>query len=323
MSMIPGMRALRALDAAGRHLNFSRAADELGLTPAAVSYQIKEIEDQLGLSLFKRTNRSIRMTEAGLILCRASADALELMKRAVAQARRTERGSRHLKITVDPDFAVKWLMQRLKRFRGAWPEIDLRFDISPEVRDFELDDIDIGIRFGTGNYPGLCADRLFDDVVVPVCSPRLLASERPIRTPTDLLDHTLVHIEWERQGVAWPNWSTWMAAAGIDAFDDSRTVALATSSEMLQAAISGDAVALVDLTTVANDLAEGRLVRLFDLGIPIPSELAYFLVYPHETASDPRVVAFREWILDEAEQMPGQESRTPASDEKGRGTREA
>ncbi|ANM11001.1 glycine-cleavage system transcriptional activator GcvA 3 [Rhizobium sp. N541] len=297
------MRALKTLDAAGRHLNFSRAADELGVTPAAVSYQIKEIEDQLGLSLFTRTNRSIRMTEAGAVLCNASAEALELMRRAVTQARRRIPASGQLTVSVDPDFAAKWLMQRLKSFRNLWPDVDVRFDVSTEVRDFGLDDIDVAIRSGAESYPELCAHRLFDDVVVPVCSPHLLSSETPLREPADLLNHTLVHIEWAPRGVAWPNWQMWMAAAGVGDFDGSRTVALKTSAEMLQAAINGDAIALVDLTSVANDLSQNRLVRLFDLSIRIAPQFAYFLVYPQESASDPGVVAFRDWVLDEAGRM--------------------
>lgn len=300
MHLIPGIRALRTLDATRRHLNFSRAADELGVTPAAVSYQIKEIEEQLGAALFVRTNRSIRLTEAGSVLCEAASDALDIMRRAIAQARKTVRGPAQLRVTVDAHFAVKWLMRRLERFRKLWPDIELRFDISTEVRDFDLDDVDIGVRFGAGNYPGLCTHRLFDDVIVPVCSPRLLASGPPLGQPSDLLNHTLVHVEWARQGVTWPNWRMWMAAAGIDDFDDSRIVSFATSSDVVQAALNGDAVALADFTMVAGDLAEGRLVRLFELGIRMPPEFAYFLVYPQETASDPRIAAFRDWIIDEA-----------------------
>ncbi len=300
MRLIPGTRALRTLAAAGRHLNFTRAADELGLTPAAVSYQIKEIEDQLGVVLFTRTSRSIRLTEAGVVLCEAASDALDLVGRAVSRARKMTRGAALLKVSVDAQFATKWLMRRVERFRARYPDVELRFDISYQVRDFELDDIDVAIRFGTGKYPGLAADRLFDNVIVPVCSPRVLEAGPPLLEPRDLLNHTLVHIEWARQGVTWPNWRMWMVAAGVDDFDDSRTVVFGTSSDALQAALDGNAVALADFAMVANDLSEGRLVRPFDLGIRVPPEFAYFLVYPKEMADDPRISAFRGWILDEA-----------------------
>ena len=299
MRQIPGTRALRTLMAAGRQLNFTRAADELGLTPAAVSFQIKEIEEQLGVKLFTRTSRTIRLTEPGVILCEAAADALDVMSRAISKAQKAARGTAQLKVTVDPQFATKWLMRRVEHFRKLHADIDLRFDISYEVRDFEVDDIDVAIRFGTGRYPGLSASRLFHNIIVPVCSPRLLASGKPLREPRDLLHHTLAHIEWSRQGVTWPNWRMWMAAAGINDFDDSNTIVFGTSSNAVDAAMTGDAVALADFAMVANDLSEGRLVRPFELSIKVPSEFAYFLVYPEQTAQDPRITAFRDWILNE------------------------
>ena len=299
MRLVPGTRALRTLVAAGKNLNFTRAADELGLTPAAVSFQIKEIEDQLGVKLFSRTSRTIRLTEAGIILCEAAADALDVMHRSVSKAQKAGRGTAQLKVTADPQFATKWLMRRVERFRKSNPDIDLRFDIAYEVRDFEIDDIDVAIRFGSGKYPGLAANRLFDNIIVPVCSPRLLTSGKPLKEPRDLLHHTLAHIEWSRQGVTWPNWRMWMAAAGIDDFDDSNTIVFEASSNAVDAAMAGDAVALADFAMVANDLSEGRLVRPFELSIKVAPEYAYHLVYPETTASDRRILAFRDWMLAE------------------------
>ena len=297
---VPGTRALRTLEAAARHLNFTRAADELGLTPAAVSHQIKEFEDQLGMALFARTSRTVRLTEAGAVLSEASAEAIDLFNRAVSRAQKLARGQSLLKVTADAHFAAKWLMRRVDSFRAIRPDIELRFDITYEVRDFDIDDVDIGIRFGAGKYPGLAADRLFDNVLIPVCSPSLLLNGPPLKTPRDLFNHRLVHIEWSRQGVTWPNWRMWMAAAGIDDFDDSRTLVFGTSSDCVQAAIEGSAVALADFAMVAHDLSEGRLVQPFDLGVRMAPEFAYFLVYPQSSADDPRIVAFRDWIVDEA-----------------------
>jgi LysR family glycine cleavage system transcriptional activator len=303
MRSIPGTRALRTLVVAGRHLNFTRAADELALTPAAVSYQIKEIEDQLGVQLFIRSSRSIKLTDAGMILVEAATEALDQLNRSMARIRRLSRGMAQLKVSVDPQVATKWLMGRIDRFRKLHPTVDLRFDVAYELRDFELDDIDVAIRFGAGKYPGLAADRLFENVIVPVCSPHLLSSGKPLKEPRDLLQHTLAHIEWSRPGVTWPNWHQWMAAAGIADFDDSRTIVFERSSDAVQAALSGDAVALADFTMVASDLSEGRLIRPFELSIRVPAEFAYFLVYPEETVSDSRIVAFREWILSETASM--------------------
>jgi LysR family glycine cleavage system transcriptional activator len=301
MRSLPGTRALRTLVSAGRHLNFTRAADELGLTPAAVSYQIKEIEDQLGVKLFIRSSRSIHLTPEGEVLLEASAEALDIVNRATARVRRMSRTTTtQLKVTVDPHFATKWLMRRVDSFRKLNPGIELRFEVSYEVREFDVDDIDIAIRYGGGKYPGLAANRLFENVVVPVCSPRLLKSGRPLAEPRDLMHHTLAHIEWSRQGVTWPNWQMWMAAAGITDFDDSRVVVFGTSSDAVESALAGEAVALADFAMIANDLSEGRLVRPFQLSIKAPAEFAYFLVYPTGSAADPRIVAFREWLLAEA-----------------------
>ena len=299
---IPGTRALKVLHAAGRHLNFSRAAEELNLTPAAVSHQIKEIEEQLGMQLFLRTSRSIRLTEAGTVLHEAAGESLDLLNLAVMRARKLSRGISQLKLSVDGLFASKWMVPKLDGFRQSCPDIDLRFDISYAVRDFDRDDVDIAVRFGTGKYPGLMSHRLFDDIlIIPICSPRLLKEGPPLREPRDLLQHTLVHIEWSRQGVTWPNWRMWMAAAGVKDFDDSRCVLFSDSSFVIQAAIDGNVVALCDFSMVANDLSAGRLVQPFDLGIKVAPEYAYHLVYPASVAEDPRIAAFRKWILAEAD----------------------
>ena len=306
--LLPGTRALRTFEAAARHLNFTRAADELGLTPAAVSHQVKEIEEQLELVLFTRTSRTMRLTEAGNVLFEASIDALDLLNRAVSRARKMTRGTALLKVTLDAQFATKWLMRRVDDFRHQKPGIELRFDITYDVRDFERDDVDIGIRFGTGKYPGLCAHRLFDNIIIPVCSPALLASGPPLNEPRDLFRHTLAHIEWSRQGVTWPNWSMWMQAAGVDDFDDSRTLVFGSSTDATQAALDGNAVALADFAMVANDLSQGRLVRPFELGIKVAPEFAYFLVYPQTVKDDARIVAFREWLLEVAAKTHGTEA---------------
>lgn len=303
MRAAPGARALRTLVAAGHHLNFTRAADELGLTPAAVSYQIKEIEDQVGAQLFLRTSRSIRLTEAGAIMCDAAKEAIDVLEKAVSRARKKARGADYLRVTVDPQFATKWLMRRVDQFRKRHPEIELRFDVSYEVRDFDLDDVDVAIRYGSGKYQGLTAHRLFDNVIVPVCSPRLLASGKPLEKPSDLQMHTLAHIEWSRPGVTWPNWRMWMAAAGVADFDDSRTIVFGTSTDAVEAALAGEAVALADFAMVASDLSEGKLIRPFELSIRAPSEYAYFLVYPQQNGGDARITAFRDWLIEEARQM--------------------
>ncbi|HEV7253712.1 MAG TPA: transcriptional regulator GcvA [Mesorhizobium sp.] len=297
---VPGTRALKVFDAAVRHLNFTRAAAEVGLTPAAVSHQIKEFEDQLGVVLFVRTSRTIRLTGAGAVMHSAVAEALDLLAKASTRAQRAARAIGQLTLTMDPGFASRWMLPRVDDFRRLSPDIDLRFDVSFRLRDFERDDVDLAIRFGAGRYAGLVSHRLFANLIVPVCSPRLLESDKPLREPKDLLHHNLVHLEWTGSGLTWPDWRVWMAAAGVAEFDASRSTSFSESSHVIQAAIDGNVVALADLAMIANDLAAGRLVRPFQLGIKLPDEYGYYLVYPESVAEDARVATFRTWILQEA-----------------------
>lgn len=300
MSLIlPGTRALRTFEAAGRHLNFTRAAEEVGLTPAAVSYQIKEIEEQLGLILFTRSSRSMALTAAGAILFEAVSDALDTLQRAAGRARRAGRGAAHLRVSLGARFAANWLLPRLAQFRAAHPAIDLTFDISDQLRDFDADDVDVAIRFGAGDYRGARSARLFDTVVVPVCSPALLATGTRLQEPRDLFHHTLCYVDCKVGDMVWPNWPMWMAAAGIDGFDDSRCVGFSDASHVVQAVIDGGAVGLAELSMIASDLAQGRLLRLFDIGVALGPAYAYHLVYPESSSQDPRVRAFRAWMLSE------------------------
>ncbi|MGF6174277.1 transcriptional regulator GcvA [Ensifer sp. 4252] len=297
--MLPGTRALRTFEAAGRHLNFTRAADEVGLTPAAVSYQIKEIEDQLGLVLFTRTSRSIQLTPAGAVVFEAAVQALETLQRAVGRARRMARGAQQLRVSLSPRFATNWLLPRLSQFRAANPTVELTFDISDEVRDFDADDVDIAIRFGSGRYARMRSERLFEAVIAPVCSPKLNAAGARPKTPRDLAGQTLCHVECTTEGMLWPNWRMWMAAAGIDDFDDSRCVAFTDTSHVVEAVIDGGAVGLVDLAMIRNEVSEGRLVQLFDIGVSVAEDYAYHLVYPENSGQDPRVLAFCDWMQGE------------------------
>ncbi|MFC6981124.1 transcriptional regulator GcvA [Microbulbifer taiwanensis] len=300
--MLPGTRALRTFEAAARHLNFTRAADELGLTPAAVSYQIKEIEEQLGITLFSRSSRSIQLTNAGTVLFEAASDALDTLQRAANRARRMARGAAELRLSLGARFATNWLLPRLPQFRAANPDLELTFDITDRLRDFALDDVDIAIRFGRGNYEKSRSERLFDTAIVPVCSPRLLESDPKLNEPRDLFQHTLCYVDCVTDGIVWPNWPMWMAAAGIGDFDDSRCVGFTDSNHVVQAAIDGAAVGLVELAMVTSDLEQGRLVRLFDIGVSVAEDYAYYLVYPESGREDPRIITFRDWILNEAGQ---------------------
>ncbi len=300
---IPGTGSLRVFEAAGRHLNFTRAAEELHVTPAAVSHQIKEFEDQLDIRLLERTSRSMRLTSAGEILHAAVSEALAGLTRAVGQMQR-RRDSAALRVTASTSVAARWLVPRLDDFMQAMPGVDVRLDVSDRVRDFGRDEIDVAIRFGNGNYPGYRADRLFDNTIFPVCSPALLKTKKPLLHPRDLLQHRLIHVEWSAPGVMWPNWRMWMLAAGVTDYQETAGLRLDNSGLALQAAIDGQGVALGDSSLVSDDLAAGRLVQPFAVTIKGPPQFAYYVISPVETQNDPLVRAFREWILDEAAKTP-------------------
>jgi LysR family glycine cleavage system transcriptional activator len=296
---LPGLTSLRTFEAAGRLLSFTKAAGELAVTPAAVSHQIREFEDQLGAPLFMRSSRSVRLTPGGEILHAAVSDALDGIARAVSRLKKAD-GKPRLKITASPSIAAKWIVPRLDRFLALVPDADIRMDVSQLPLDFVRDEIDVAIRFGEGHYPGMKVDRLFDETILPVCSPKLLQGKKPLKAPRDLLQHTLIHVEWDAQGATWPNWRMWMLAAGIRDFDDTRGLHFLLTSLALQAAIDGLGVALSESTLVADDLAAGRLVQPFKMTLKGPPRFAYYVIAPIETADEPMVRTFREWILKEA-----------------------
>lgn len=304
---LPGTRALRTFDAAARHLNFTRAAEEVGLTPAAVSYQIKEIEEQLGVTLFVRNSRSIQLTAAGAELHRAAVEALGTLQRALGRAQRLERGDGPLRLSLSARLASNWLLPRLPRFKAAHPDLALSFDVSDELRDFDADGIDLAIRFGAGNDAGLRSECLFAPTIVAVASPALLERAAPMPQPRDLLERGLClsHVVWRSGEMVWPDWNQWLAAAGIDAaaFDATACLGFADSAHVVQAALDGHAVGLVELELIDADLAQGRLVRLFDVAVPMPRGYAYRIVHGAQRDDDERIAALRDWLLAEAAAM--------------------
>jgi LysR family transcriptional regulator, glycine cleavage system transcriptional activator len=296
---IPGLQSLKAFDAASRHLSFTKAAQELNVTPAAVSHQIKELEEATGVALFQRTSRHMQLTRQGEILKPAVADALEGLTRALQRIRQNE-NPKQVRVTASPSIAAKWLVPRLDRFLESESGADVRIDVSSEPLDFDREDIDVAIRFGDGNYPGLQVDKLFHDILFPVCSPALLKRRKPLREPRDLLQHTLIHLDYEAQGAVWPNWRMWMLAAGIKDFNDTRGLHFSQTSLAIQAAIDGHGVALGDSTLVGDDLAAGRLVKPFELSLRSPAQFAYHLITRRDTSDRPMTKAFRNWIIAEA-----------------------
>lgn len=296
------LNAVRAFEAAARHLSITRAAAELHVTPAAVSHQVRALEDFLGVPLFRRENRSVLLTDAAQACLPELTQGLSLISQGLGRARRT-RASGAITISVAPSFGAKWLMPRIERFREAWPGIDVRIDASPRLANFRDDDVDVAIRYGPGGYEGVNAERLVDEEVFPVCSPRLLEGEHPLRTPDDLRHHQLLHIDWGTYET-WPDWEMWLLSAGVEGVDTSRGLRFTLSSMAVQAAIAGNGVALGSRVLVEDDLAAGRLVKPFEHSVPV--DFCYYLVYPEDATADERLAAVIEWLKAEA--------RRPAAD---------
>ena len=299
---LPSLNALRAFEAVSRHGSIKKAAEELRVTPAAVSQQVKALEEALGTALLRRTASGLLPTDAGDSGLGDLREGFDRLSRAVRKMR-TKRSRRILAVSVDPSFAATWLLARLDRFKQRRPEVDILLEASSAQADLARDDIDLAIRYGSGDWPGLRAVRLFDEDVFPVCSPKLLEGAQSLREPGDLRRHILLHLEWTPAKGAWPDWRAWLRAAGVEDVDASRGPRFTQHSMALQAAVEGQGVALGSTALVADDLAAGRLVSPFDLCVP--TSFAYHLVCLEERAEDPTIAAFRDWMLAEAGRAAG------------------
>lgn len=281
---LPPLSALRAFDAAARHKSFALAAQEISVTPAAVSHQIKALEDFLGVALFRRKNRAVELTVEGV---RYAADVADVLMRLSDATRkiRIRNASGALTISVLPSFAARWLLPRLKDFHERHPDLDVRLSSSLDLVDFAHQDFDLAIRFGSGHYPGLESEKLLTEDLFPVCSPALA---KKLRKPDDLRRHTLLHDSMR------DDWRLWLQAAGIEGVVVNKGLSFTDSSLMVQAAVDGLGVAIGREALVEAELMAGRLVRPFDLSIT--GESAYYLVYPQAHMARRRVRAFRDWI---------------------------
>src|SRR5690606_17576811 len=219
---LPPLNALRAFEAAARHMSFTNAAEELFVTPAAISHQIRALEEWCGQPLFRRLNRALLLTEAGQMLHPGLRDGFDRLAETVERLRACEAGG-ELVVSMPPSFASKWLVPRLERFTSRHPDIDVRISANIELVDFRRDRVDVALRFGFGHYPELEVHRLFTASVAPICSPRLLEGPHPLRTPQDLRLHTLLHDDSTFLfDATHPDWRMWLKAAGVEGVDASR-----------------------------------------------------------------------------------------------------
>lgn len=288
---LPPLNALRAFEATARHLSVKNAADELCVTPGAVSQMLKALEAHLGVVLFRRANRGIFLTDAGQGYLPPVRNAF----RQIAEATRrvavsTDTGT--LTVSATPFFASAWLVPRLQAFQDAHPEIDLRLVTGTGLADFARDGVDVAVRHGAGRYPGLRSERVLTVEIVPVAAPALVARLGPPSDPTALTRWPLMH-DAERKG-----WHLWFQAQGIDEIGAPRGPSFDDSGLLLHAVLAGQGAGLLPVALVASDLAEGRLVALADVGWL--EDIAYYLVYPQASAERAKVAAFHRWIVQAA-----------------------
>ncbi|NYH12178.1 transcriptional regulator GcvA [Pseudomonas moraviensis] len=290
LSRLPSLNGLRAFECAARHMSFTRAAEELNVTQTAISHQIRRLEDELGVRLFMRLKDGLALTDEGSAYLPGIRSAFLELRYSTEKLLESSSNS-VLTISTLVSVASKWLLPRLPSFREAHPEIDVRISASTELVDFRKGGIDAAIRYGDGNWPGLRADWLMSDEIFPVCSPRLLNGDKPLKTPADLAHHPLLQVS----GLTANDWNDWLHAAGqppLTAKGPRLTFDLAMMA--VQTAIDGQGVCIGRSTYVDDDLRAGRLVAPFDLRLKSTS--GFYFVTPHENAESKKIVAFRQWL---------------------------
>lgn len=299
---LPPLTALRAFEAAARHLSFARAADELGVTPAALSFQIKSLEEHLGRPVFRRLNRAVELTDVGLALQPGVQDGFAALGQAWRSARR-QTDSQSLRVTAGPAFTAKWLAPRLYHFARDHPEIELSFTASLRLLDFERDDIDVAIRFGFGDDAGLYSVPIISEWLTPMMAPDL-AQQFP--TPESLRDATLLHQEdtnWLKPAIDWP---AWFKAHGLNVAPDEHGPRFSQADHAIDAALEGAGVVMGRISLTEKALGEGRLVAPYPLAITTRAQ--YRIICPQGAESRPQVAAFIDWVVSETADISAHEN---------------
>ena len=296
---LPPLKALQSFEATARHLSFTIAAEELHVTPAAVGHQVRALEEYLGQKLLKRSTRQVEMTELARWALPVITQGFDLLAEA-GERLTAAKSSPLVNLSVNPGFAARWLVQRLDGFHQQSPEWEVRLSATNKLDDLNEGQYHMAIRYGDGNYPGHKVHRLGQEEVSPVCSPVLMEGEKGIQEPDDLRWHTLLHEDWAMSNEqVWPSWKMWLTAAGADQVDPKPGPHLSSAELAIQAAIAGQGVALSSTALIADDLKAGRLVRPFGEDFKTQVDTGYFLVYLEVAQNEPRIVAFRDWLLAE------------------------
>ncbi|MGE3302957.1 MAG: transcriptional regulator GcvA [Hyphomonadaceae bacterium] len=294
---LPPLIALRVFEAAARHLSFRKAAEELFVTPGAVSQQIRLLEDHVGVQLFHREGRRVTLTDSAQAALPALQAGFAQLHEAARQMRQPVRRSR-VTVSVTPSFAAKWLLPRLQLFTAERPDIDVWVSADMTPVDFSATDVDLAIRYGSGRYEGLASEKMLEEAVLPVCSP-LLMEQAPIRQPEDLAHHTLLHDSGPEIDASCPDWAMWLKAHGVDGVDAARGPRFNQSSLVIEAAVAGRGVALAKRAIAEADLVSGRLIAPFS-GPGAPTAFAYHIVWPRARAFTPAQQTFLDWLRAQA-----------------------
>jgi len=302
-SLLP-LNALRAFDAASRHMSFKQAADDLSVTPAAISQQIRSLEDFLGVDLFRRTNRSLVLTEAAQLSLAPLKEAFEHMEEAVDILTDSKK-SNVLKVSVSPAFAGKWLVPKLASYYARRPDAVVKIDSTMQLTDFKASDTDIAIRYGNGNYPDMFVEEILRETIFPVCAPDLLKDCDVGTTACSVLQHTLIHDDSSIFDASAPNWSMWMKAAGVEPRDGMPALHFNNHGLAIEAAVAGRGIALARSAIAEGDLQAGRLIKPFCEEVPV--DFAHYIVCPEEKLKNERVQEFIEWLRTETGQETDQE----------------
>ncbi|MFK8011582.1 MAG: transcriptional regulator GcvA [Marinicellaceae bacterium] len=289
---IPPLRALKAFESSARHLSFTKAANELFVTQAAISHQIKSLEEKTGVKLFKRFNRALELTTEGQVYLFSIMESLAQLEKASRQlANRNTKGM--LNISLLPSFATKWMAKRIWKFQDKFPDIEVSISAFEWLADFNKEDIDVAIRYGRGNWPNVYSELLFEERVYPICNRRVFKKLGANPNPSILFDYNLLHDDYSSE-----DWDMWFKEANIALSSPIKGTRYSHTVMMLETVDNSNSFALGRTPLVIDDLKRKLLYAPFD--ISIPSEYAYYFVCPKGLENSPKIKDFKKWVFNEA-----------------------
>ena len=296
---LPVLNGLRAFEAAGRHLSFRKAAEELSVTPAAISQSIKTLENQLRIQLFVRTTRTLKLTEPAKQALGGIRHGFDVLHETVQRLGGTE-NKNILTVSVSPSFGSRWLMPRIERFQARFPGIGVRIDVSNRHANFREDGVDVALRHGRPvNDERLHSELLMEDAAFPVCSPRLVKRAGSLSDPKAVFKYKLLHVDWSVESEAAPSWQKWLNHFGVEKAVAGQGIRVTLDDMIVQAAVKGLGMAIATRAFAGDELAAGRLIKPFPGRFDMPTEFQHYIVFLKEKTNEKKVKTFRKWIHDE------------------------